>query len=148
LIVIRKYPNRRLYDTTTSRYVNLVDIRALVLGQIDFRVEDSKSGNDLTKSILLQIISELETSKEQSLLTETVLRQLICFYGSGEQALFRHYLETMLTAFNERRDSLQSVFQVFMEFNAPAVKLGKSFREQFDAWTGWVFDNKNRPQDK
>ena len=141
MIIIRKYPNRRLYDTTRSRYVNLMDVRTLVLGQEDFRVEDSRTGVDLTKTILLQIISDLETSREQSLLTETVLRQLICFYGSGEQALFRRFLETMLMAFKERRESLQSVFQSFMKINAPAVKLGKTFKEQFDAWTGWVFRN-------
>jgi len=141
LIVIRKYPNRRLYDTTSSRYVNLLDIRDLVLGQKDFCVEDSRTGENLTKAILLQIITELETSREQSLLTETVLRQLICFYDSGEQILFRRFLETMLMAFKERRESLQSVFQSFMKINAPAVQLGKTFKEQFDAWTGWIFRN-------
>lgn len=142
MIRIKKYPNRRLYDTQRSAYINLDEIKAMVLAQVAFCVEDSKTGEDLTKSTLLHIIAELETSPEQSLLTETVLRQLICFYGSEEQALFRRFMETMMLAFRDRRDSLRTVFTSLMELNAPAVDLGKSFREQLEVWNRWIFKDR------
>lgn len=109
MIRIRKYPNRRLYNTAESRYVNLADLRELVVCHQDFIVEDARTGEDLTKAILLQIITELEGSPEESLLTETVLRQLICFYGAGEHRWFRLFLEQALRMFRENRSLLPSL---------------------------------------
>lgn len=70
LIIIKRYPNRRLYDTTKSHYVNLDYIRELVIAKEEFQIVDSKSNEDKTRSILIQIISEEETSEKQSLLTQ------------------------------------------------------------------------------
>ena len=77
MITIKKYPNRRLYDTSKSQYINLEAIKALVMSSQDFQVVDSKTDENLTKSILLQIITEQEGNEGQSLLTQTVLKQLI-----------------------------------------------------------------------
>ena len=109
MITIKKYPNRRLYDTNRSQYINLEDIRDMVISHRDFTVVDSKSGTDITKTILLQIISEFETSSQQSLLTEQLLRQLIRFYGSDMQFFLRQYLELSLTHFMEQQDTVQGV---------------------------------------
>ena len=73
LIIIKRYPNRRLYDTTQSHYVNLDYIRGLVIANQEFKIVDSKTDEDKTRSILIQIISEEETSERQSLLTNTLL---------------------------------------------------------------------------
>ena len=79
MIIIKKYPNRRLYDTSRSQYVNLDYIKTLIEDSKEFQVIDSKSEADITKSILLQIISESETNDNQSLLTNSLLKQLIRF---------------------------------------------------------------------
>lgn len=107
MIIIKKYPNRRLYDTSESQYVNLEFIKSLVLKHREFKVVDSKTRQDLTKSILLQIISEQEGDEEQSLLTNSVLKQLIRFYGSEMQVFVRPYLEKSLATFIARQDTIQ-----------------------------------------
>ena len=93
MVTIKKYPNRRLYDTSRSQYVNMDYIKTLVNERTDFNVVDSKSGDDVTKTILLQIISESETNEHQSLLTNKLLKQLIRFYDSDMQLFLREYLE-------------------------------------------------------
>ena len=80
---LKKYPNRRLYDTSQSCYVTIDNVRELVMSHERFRVLDSKSGEDLTRSILLQIIMEQENDAGEHVLTNEVLQQLIRFYGSG-----------------------------------------------------------------
>ena len=85
MVTIKKYPNRRLYDTSQSQYINLDYIKHLIIDHKDFEVVDSKSGENLTKTILLQIISESETNEQQSLLTNSLLKQLIRFYGGDMQ---------------------------------------------------------------
>lgn len=115
MITIKKYPNRRLYDTSKSQYINLESIRELVMLHQEFEVIDSKSGEDLTKSILLQIISEQEGNEQQALLTQSVLKQLIRFYGSDLQVFMRQYLEQSISTFLDRQDALQGVMQEFMD---------------------------------
>ena len=90
--VIKKYPNRRLYDTASSSYVALADIKQLVMHNTPFRVLDAKSGEDLTRSILLQIILEHE-SEGSPILTEQVLANIIRFYGHSMQGFMGSYLE-------------------------------------------------------
>ena len=93
--VIKKYPNRRLYDTASSSYVALADIKQLVMHNTPFRVVDAKSGEDLTRSILLQIILEHE-SEGSPILTELVLANIIRFYGHAMQGHMGAYLESNL----------------------------------------------------
>jgi polyhydroxyalkanoate synthesis repressor PhaR len=92
-IVIKKYANRRLYNTDTSAYITLEDLASIVKKSDDFVVYDAKSGDDITRSVLAQIIFEQEGKSGQSLLPITFLRQLIRFYGDSMQMLVPSYLE-------------------------------------------------------
>lgn len=121
MITIKKYPNRRLYDTSKSQYVNLEAIRELVMSNKDFKVIDSKSEEDLTKSILLQIISEQENNDSQSLLTQSVLKQLIRFYGSDMQVFLRKYIEQSLATFLDRQEAMQWVVKDMMDASPISV---------------------------
>jgi polyhydroxyalkanoate synthesis repressor PhaR len=94
---IKKYPNRRLYDTVESRYITLVDIRRLVLDQIDFVVIDKKSQGDITRSILLQVIAEQEHGGEP-LMSRDFLSQVIRSYGAA-RSVMGSYLEQSLKLF-------------------------------------------------
>jgi polyhydroxyalkanoate synthesis repressor PhaR len=136
VITIKKYPNRRLYDTSKSQYINLESIKELVMLHQEFQVIDSKTGENLTKSILLQIISEQEGNDQQALLTQSVLKQLIRFYGSDLQIFMRQYLEQSVATFLERQDALQGVMKDFM--GASPLKVFNQFMEQNLAmWTGF-----------
>ena len=96
--VIKKYPNRRLYDTTTSTYITLTDVRQLVMSGAVFVVRDAKSSEDLTRSILLQIILEEETGGAP-MFTEAVLANIIRFYGNAMQSFMGAYLEKNVESF-------------------------------------------------
>lgn len=103
---IKKYPNRRLYDTELSRYITLSDVRELVLKGVDFRVVAANSDEDLTRSILLQIIIEQESGGEPLFTTE-VLSKMIRFYGDTVQGAFTSYLEKSLALFMEQQKLMQ-----------------------------------------
>jgi polyhydroxyalkanoate synthesis repressor PhaR len=96
--LIKKYPNRRLYDTETSTYITLSDVKQLVLDQEDFKVLDAKSNDDLTRSILLQIILE-EESGGLPMFSSVMLSQIIRFYGNAMQGMMGTYLEKNIQAF-------------------------------------------------
>lgn len=96
--VIKKYPNRRLYDTETSTYITLTDVRHLVMGSANFVVRDAKTNEDLTRSILLQIILEEETGGAP-MFTEAVLANIIRFYGNAMQSFMGSYLEKNVQTF-------------------------------------------------
>ncbi len=96
--VIKKYPNRRLYDTVESRYITLADVRRLVVERIEFMVVDKKSNADITRSILLQVIAEQEHITEP-LLTREFMVNLIRAYGTGAQASVSGHLEQALSQF-------------------------------------------------
>ena len=118
---IRKYANRRLYDTSESRYVTLEDIRQLIIDQEDFYVEDSKSGEDLTRNILLQIITEQENQggEEQGrpMFSNKVLQQLIRFYGDSMQGSMSGYLEQSISIFMEQQKLLREQMQQAIKAN-------------------------------
>ena len=98
--ILKKYPNRRLYDTHTSSYITLADVKEMVLEAQDFEVRDAKSGEDITRSILLQIILEEETGGVPMFSTQ-MLGQIIRFYGHAMQGMMGSYLEKNLTTFVE-----------------------------------------------
>ena len=100
LRILKKYPNRRLYDTEISSYITLADVKAMVLKGTDFEVRDAKTGEDLTRSILLQIILEEETGGVPMFST-SVLAQIIRFYGHAMQGMMGSYLEQNLKTFSE-----------------------------------------------
>lgn len=134
VITIKKYPNRRLYDTSKSQYVNLEAIKDLVMSHKEFEVVDSKTGENLTKSILLQIITEQESNDQQSLLTQTVLKQLIRFYGSDMQTFMRQYLEQSVSLFLERQDALQNAVSDLMGGSSPLVAFNKMMEQNMNWW--------------
>lgn len=102
--VLKKYPNRRLYDTEKSEYVTVEDVRQMVLAKQQIKVLDSKTGNDLTRSVLLQIISEQEAMGHEPLLTNKVLEQIIRFYGDNMSSFFSRYMEQSIANFLDMRD--------------------------------------------
>ncbi|MDP8916120.1 MAG: polyhydroxyalkanoate synthesis repressor PhaR [Pseudomonadota bacterium] len=108
-VVVKKYANRRLYDTATSAYVTLEDLSAMVKQGIDFAVQDARTGEDLTRQVLTQIIVE-EENRGESLLPIQFLRQLIRFYGGRGPALLPTYLEMSLDAFTRQQETLREAF--------------------------------------
>lgn len=142
MITIKKYPNRRLYDTAHSKYINLDHIKQLVVEGTDFEVVDSKTGEDLTRTILLQIITESESSDQQSLLTNQLLKQLIRFYGSDMQIYLRQYLEQSLMAFLDKQEAMQSMMKNLMDVN-PINMFSKLMEQNMEAWNSF-----NKSDDK
>jgi polyhydroxyalkanoate synthesis repressor PhaR len=119
--IIKKYPNRRLYDTSASAYITLADVRQLVMKRTAFVVRDAKSGEDLTRSILLQIILEEESGGEP-MFTEDLLANIIRFYGNAMQGAMGQYLEKN--------------FQTFMELQAKLSEQSKGLNPQL--WTQFI----------
>src|SRR5258706_11397961 len=105
LRVLKKYPNRRLYDTQLSSYITLTDVKAMVLTGEHFEVRDAKSGEDLTRSILLQIILEEETGGVP-IFSAPMLAQIIRFYGHAMQGMMGSYLEKNLQTFTDIQNRL------------------------------------------
>ena len=107
---IKKYPNRRLYDTTVSSYITLEDVRKLVLDAEDFCVVDARSKADITRSILLQIILEQEEDGSP-IFSEQVLSQVIRFYGDALQGALKSYLDRSFGLFVEQQNSMREQMQ-------------------------------------
>ena len=133
--LIKKYPNRRLYDTRNSAYITLADVKALVLLYEPFKVVDAKSGDDLTRAILLQIIIE-EEAGSSPMFTCELLSQMIRFYGQSSQAMVSKYLENNIRAFTGMQHRLeqhaqsmyghdselsQELWEQFMNLQGPAL---------------------------
>jgi polyhydroxyalkanoate synthesis repressor PhaR len=110
LRLIKKYPNRRLYDTKTSSYITLADVKQMVLKQEEFQVVDAKSGDELTRAILLQIILE-EESGGMPMFSSDLLSQLIRSYGNAMQGMMGSYLERNIRAFQDIQKALQEQSQ-------------------------------------
>jgi polyhydroxyalkanoate synthesis repressor PhaR len=109
-VVVKKYANRRLYNTATSSYVTLEDLANMIKEGGDFLVYDAKTGEDITRSVLTQIIVEQE-QKGQNLLPISFLRQLIGFYGDSMQFLVPGYLEQAMVAFARNQDQLRNTLR-------------------------------------
>lgn len=105
--IIKKYPNRRLYDTQISSYITLQDIKELVMNKYDFKVIDAKSKDDLTRCTLMQLIAEEETNGNP-ILTAEILKEFVRFYGDSMQAMMSRFLEHSVKLFMENRASLKS----------------------------------------
>jgi polyhydroxyalkanoate synthesis repressor PhaR len=127
--LIKKYPNRRLYDTQTSTYITLADVKQLVLGGEPFTVVDAKSGDDISRSILLQIILD-EESSGAPMFSADMLSQVIRFYGNAMQGMMGDYLEKNIKAFTEIQSSLQEQSRKMVE--------GKGTFPNADAWAQFM----------
>ncbi len=104
--VIKKYPNRRLYDTEISSYITIEDVRQLIVDGESFEVRDAKTGDDLTRQVLLQIITEHEQDGEPMLSTQ-MLSQLIRFYGDSLQGFMGNYLERSMQVFMDQQQQFR-----------------------------------------
>ena len=104
--IIKKYPNRRLYDTELSKYVALVDLRKLIHDGVDIKVIDSQSGEDLTRNILIQIITEQEGGNE-ALFSTDMLMEIIRNYDEAIHDVFQSYLDQSMRAFTEQQEYIQ-----------------------------------------
>ncbi len=122
--IIKKYANRRLYNTGTSTYVTLDDLAEMVKRGEDFTVQDAKSGDDITHSVLTQIIFEQESKTGNTLLPISFLRQLISYYGDQMQVVVPSYLEHSMQAFAEQQNQMQE--QMSKAFGE--TPLGKNFQ--------------------
>jgi len=130
-ITIKKYANRRLYNTGTSTYVTLEDLAIMVKNGEDFVVYDAKSGDDITRPVLAQIIFEQEGKDGQSLLPITFLRQVIRFYGDSMQMLLPSYLEHSIGNFTDQQQKFRDQMQAAMgSKELPGVQLFGAMEEQ------------------
>jgi polyhydroxyalkanoate synthesis repressor PhaR len=116
-VVIKKYANRRLYNTATSAYVTLEHLSQMVKDKIDFVVYDAKTGDEITRSVLTQIIFEEESKGGQTLLPIPFLRQLISFYGDSLQGVVPQYLEMSMTQFARNQEQMRRYLQNAFGFN-------------------------------
>jgi polyhydroxyalkanoate synthesis repressor PhaR len=133
-VTIKKYANRRLYNTGTSTYVTLEDLATMVKNGEDFVVYDAKTGEDITRSVLGQIIFEQENKEGQKLLPIAFLRQLIRFYGDSMQMLVPRYLEMSLDSLTREQEKFRS--QISQAFGvtpfAPFEELARRNMEMFE----------------
>lgn len=139
--IIKKYPNRRLYDTEISRYITLEEIRQLVLQSIKFRVEDKRSHEDITRSILLQVIAEQEQGGDPIFTTE-ILSFILRFYGNPMQSSIGRYLELSIRMFLDQQGNFteqlrgmlgqaQQPLSILKELADRQVPIWRSVRKEF-----------------
>ena len=124
--VLKKYPNRRLYDTKISSYITLADVKSMVLSGVEFEVRDAKTGEDLTRSILLQIILEEETGGVP-IFSAPMLSQIIRFYGHAMQGMMGSYLEKNLQTFTDIQARLAEQAKGLYEPQAQTPEMWSQF---------------------
>lgn len=130
--IIKKYPNRRLYDTEISSYITLEEVRQLVVDGEEFEVRDAKSGEELTRSVLLQIIAEHE-ERGQPMFTTQLLSQIIRFYGDSLQGFMGGYLERSLQVFLDQQQQFRSQLNTMMG-QTPWSMLNDLTERNMDMW--------------
>lgn len=151
--VIKKYPNRRLYDTAESRYITLADIRKLVIDKAEFVVIDKKSDEDITRSILLQVIAEQEQG--EPLMSQDFLSQIIRSYGGAMQNFVGSYLENSLKLFASQQQQIRErmrdntgadPFAAFSGLTQKNLEFWRGMQDQFfSAMTG-AAPGRNKPE--
>jgi polyhydroxyalkanoate synthesis repressor PhaR len=134
VVIIKKYANRRLYDTESSSYITLERLAAMVREKRDFKVVDARSGEDITRSVLTQIIMD-EESRGTTMLPVNFLRQLIAMYGGQMQAMVPHYLEASLDAFQRNQSQLRDAFTGALT-GGPFAEIARRNMELFQAAAG------------
>jgi polyhydroxyalkanoate synthesis repressor PhaR len=131
--VIKKYPNRRLYDTVESRYITLGDIRRLVNEKVEFIVVDKKTDEDITRSILLQVIAEQETDGDP-IMSQDFLSQMIRAYGGTMQGLVGDYLEQSLKLFSAQQNQIRDRVRSMVGID-PMTAMTQLAQENFQRWS-------------
>lgn len=136
--ILKKYPNRRIYDSETSQFVTLADIQQLVVEREPFQVLHSKTGSDLTRSVLMQIITEMESEGHESLLTNRILEELIRFFGDKMVAVMSPHLEQLILQSLEVQDQLrQQLKSAFMQPYPTPEEALKYLTDQYQEFTGF-----------
>ncbi|MEO5629713.1 MAG: polyhydroxyalkanoate synthesis repressor PhaR [Thermomonas sp.] len=130
--IIKKYPNRRLYDTEISSYITIEDVRQLIVDGESFQVRDAKTGDDLTRQVLLQIITEHEQDGQPMLSTQ-LLSQLIRFYGDSLQGFMGNYLERSMQVFLEQQQQFRQQMGGLMG-QTPWTMLNQLTERNMDVW--------------
>ena len=130
--VIKKYPNRRLYDTEISSYITLEEVRQLVLTGVPFEVRDAKTDDDLTRAVLLQIIAEHE-QHGQPMFSANLLSQIIRFYGDSMQGFVSGYLENSLKIFLDQQHKFRAQLNEMLG-QTPWSMLGEVTERNIDLW--------------
>lgn len=135
-VTIKKYANRRLYNTATSSYVTLEDLSKMVKEGVEFNVYDAKTSEDITRSVLTQIIVEEEGKAGQNLLPISFLRQLISFYGDNMQWLVPKYLEHSMQSLSRNQEQIRNYFQTafggMFPFGSTLEEMGKQNLAMFE----------------
>jgi len=132
LRIIKKYPNRRLYDTEISSYITIEDVRQLIVDGESFEVRDAKTGDDLTRQVLLQIITEHEQDGQPMLSTQ-LLSQLIRFYGDSLQGFMGNYLERSMQVFLEQQQQFRQQMGGLVG-QTPWTMLNQLTERNMDMW--------------
>jgi polyhydroxyalkanoate synthesis repressor PhaR len=130
--IIKKYPNRRLYDTEVSRYITIADLKKRIIDGVDLEVVDASSGENITRSVLLQIITEQE-STGQPLFTTDVLTQMIRNYGSSTQETFASYITQCMELFVSNQEKFQQQVTQVMTGN-PVEAMTELTRKNMEIW--------------
>ena len=153
--VIKKYPNRRLYDTEISSYITIEDVRQLIVEGEEFEVRDAKTGDDLTRQVLLQIIAEHEQDGEPMLSTQ-LLSQIIRFYGDSLQGFMGNYLERSMQTFLEQQQQFrqqmggllgQTPWTMMNQLTERNLELWKEFQQTLVGGLGRATAPKPREKD-
>ena len=131
--LIKKYPNRRLYDTSTSCYITLDEVRNLVVEGIPFKVVEKKTNEDLTRNILLQIIMDYESGDGEPMFSIDLLIRFIRNYGESSQDSFKSYMEQSMEFFSQQQDILKEQLTK-PKIENPAEALMDMGKKQFDLW--------------
>ena len=135
--VLKKYPNRRIYDTESSKFVALAEIRQMIIDRESIQVVHSKTGEDLTRSVLMQIITEMEQEGHASLLTNRVLEELIRFYGDKIVAMMGPYLEQQILQSLASQDKIREhLTKAFTQPYPTPEQAIRSMIEQYQVLTG------------
>ena len=132
LRIIKKYPNRRLYDTEISSYITIEDVRQLILDGETFEVRDAKTGDDLTRQVLLQIIAEHE-QEGQPILSTQLLSQIIRFYGDSLQGFMATYLERSMQAFLDQQHQFRQQVNGLLG-QTPWATMNKLTERNLEMW--------------
>lgn len=131
-VIIKKYANRRLYNTRSSSYITLDHLAKMTRENVDFQVLDAKTGTDITHQVLTQIIMDEESAGGEQMLPVNFLRQLISMYGNSMQALVPHYLEASMDNFRSNQTKLRQAFEASIG-NNPLAKLAQQNMAMFKA---------------
>ena len=145
-VIIKKYANRRLYNTQSSSYITLDHLAKMTREGIDFKVLDAKTGVEITHQILTQIIMEEESVSGEQMLPVNFLRQLIGMYGNSMQSLVPHYLEASMDQFRANQSKLREAFEASLGAN-PLAKLAQQNLAMFKA-AATAFVPSLSPEDK